>query len=75
MACCGLGNGAVFQLVPLRFRDELGLVTGIVGALGGLGGFCLPMLLGFIRQHGGGFGTGFVLLSVAALLVAAPSRD
>jgi NNP family nitrate/nitrite transporter-like MFS transporter len=32
MACCGLGNGAVFQLVPLRFRDELGLVTGSTAA-------------------------------------------
>ena len=70
MACCGLGNGAVFQLVPLRFRHELGLVTGLVGAIGGIGGFCLPMLLGLARQHGGGFGAGFVLLGAAALLVA-----
>lgn len=70
MACCGLGNGAVFQLVPLRFRDELGLVTGIVGAVGGVGGFCLPMLLGLVRQYGGGFGAGFLLLALAAFLVA-----
>ena len=70
MACCGLGNGAVFQLVPLRFRDELGLVTGIVGAIGGVGGFCLPMLLGTVRQYGGGFGAGFMMLAASALLVA-----
>lgn len=70
MACCGLGNGAVFQLVPLRFPRELGLVTGIVGALGGLGGFCLPMLLGLVRQHVGGFGAGFVMLAVVAALMA-----
>jgi len=71
MACCGLGNGAVFQLVPLRFRHEIGLVTGIVGAIGGIGGFCLPLLLGVVREYGGGFGPGFGLLACAALLVAA----
>ncbi len=35
----GMGNGAVFQLVPRRFRKEIGMVTGIVGAAGGIGGF------------------------------------
>ncbi len=35
----GMGNGAVFQLVPQRFRKEIGMVTGIVGAAGGIGGF------------------------------------
>jgi len=74
MACCGLGNGAVFQLVPLRFRNELGLVTGIVGAIGGVGGFCLPMLLGTVRQQFGGFGPGFVLMAAAALAVTCGVR-
>ena len=69
MACCGLGNGAVFQLVPLRFRDEIGSVTGIIGAIGGIGGFCLPILLGFVRQRGGGFGPGFLLLAALAATV------
>jgi NNP family nitrate/nitrite transporter-like MFS transporter len=67
--CCGLGNGAVFQLVPLRFRNEIGLVTGIVGAVGGVGGFCLPMLLGLARQHLDGFGPGFLLLAASAIAV------
>jgi MFS transporter, NNP family, nitrate/nitrite transporter len=71
MACCGLGNGAVFQLVPLRFRGEVGIVTGIVGAIGGVGGFFLPMLLGFVRQYGGSFSSGFMLLALAAGSVAA----
>ena len=69
MACCGLGNGAVFQLVPLRFRAEIGMVTGIIGAVGGIGGFCLPMLLGTVRQYAGSFGPGFVLLALAAAAV------
>ena len=70
MACCGLGNGAVFQLVPLRFRAEIGVVTGVIGAVGGIGGFCLPILLGFVRQYGGGFGAGFLLLAIVAMSVA-----
>ena len=70
MGCCGLGNGAVFQLVPLRFRAEIGMVTGIIGAVGGLGGFCLPIVLGFVRQYGGGFGPGFLMLAVVATGVA-----
>ncbi|MNI58273.1 putative nitrate transporter NarT [compost metagenome] len=40
------GNGSVFQLVPQRFGSEIGLVTGIVGAAGGLGGYALPLILG-----------------------------
>ena len=40
--CSGMGNGAVFQLVPQRFPKEIGVTTGIVGAAGGFGGFVLP---------------------------------
>ena len=42
MVALGMGNGCVFQLVPQRFPREIGVVTGIVGAAGGLGGFVLP---------------------------------
>ena len=38
-AMMGLGNGAVFKLVPQYFPRETGTVTGLVGAMGGLGGF------------------------------------
>jgi NNP family nitrate/nitrite transporter-like MFS transporter len=72
MACLGLGNGAVFQLVPQRFRAELGVATGVVGALGGVGGFLLPLLLGAIKQTTGSFAPGFaVMAGVAALALAA----
>src|SRR5215472_9728170 len=43
----GNGNGAVFKLVPQYFPKEVGTVTGLVGAMGGLGGFFPPLLLGF----------------------------
>jgi NNP family nitrate/nitrite transporter-like MFS transporter len=74
MACLGLGNGAVFQLVPQRFRQEIGIVTGIVGAIGGLGGFFLPTLLGFVKQSTGSFSSAFVVLALVALGAAVSLR-
>jgi NNP family nitrate/nitrite transporter-like MFS transporter len=66
MACLGLGNGAVFQIVPQRFQRDLGAVTGLIGAIGGVGGFFLPTLLGTVRQATGSFGFGFVVLAMLA---------
>src|SRR5205085_10576673 len=67
-AALGLGNGAVFKLVPQHFPKETGTVTGLVGAFGGLGGFFPPLVLGFIRDATGGYAWGFVFLSCFALL-------
>jgi MFS transporter, NNP family, nitrate/nitrite transporter len=61
----GMGNGAVFQLVPQRFPERIGLVTGIVGAAGGLGGFFLPSVLGAVRDHSGSYAPGLVLFTTA----------
>jgi MFS transporter, NNP family, nitrate/nitrite transporter len=66
MALLGLGNGAVFQLVPQRFPKEIGVVTGVVGAAGGLGGFFLPTLLGVMRQWTDSFGGGFLVFASIA---------
>jgi len=66
MACLGMGNGAVFQLVPQRFRNEIGVATGIIGAIGGLGGFALPLILGLAKQLAGSFGPGFLALGLVA---------
>jgi NNP family nitrate/nitrite transporter-like MFS transporter len=63
-AAIGLGNGAVFKLVPEYFPRAVGSVTGLVGAAGGLGGFFPPLALGLIRQVTGQFTGGFVLLAV-----------
>jgi NNP family nitrate/nitrite transporter-like MFS transporter len=48
-----MGNGAVFQLVPQRFRSEIGVMTGLVGMTGGLGGFYLASSLGYSKQFTG----------------------
>jgi NNP family nitrate/nitrite transporter-like MFS transporter len=66
--CLGLGNGAVFKLVPQWFPGRTGAVTGVVGAAGGLGGFFPPLVLGAVRQSTGAYTIGFVLLGLTALL-------
>jgi MFS transporter, NNP family, nitrate/nitrite transporter len=67
MLCLGMGNGAVFQLVPQRFQEEIGVVTGIVGAAGGVGGFFVPNILGSLKQMTGTYATGFYILAVVGL--------
>ncbi|WP_078409965.1 nitrate/nitrite transporter [Priestia abyssalis] len=72
MLCLGMGNGAVFQLVPQRFQQEIGMITGIVGAAGGVGGFFVPNILGTLKQTTGTYATGFMVyagIGIAALLV------
>jgi NNP family nitrate/nitrite transporter-like MFS transporter len=64
----GLGNGAVFKLVPQYFPKETGTVTGLVGAFGGLGGFFPPLALGLIRDVTGGYAWGFVFLACFSLM-------
>ncbi len=66
-ALLGLGNGAVFKLVPQYFPAETGTVTGLVGAMGGLGGFFPPLLLGVFRDRLGVSWPAFVMLALVAL--------
>jgi NNP family nitrate/nitrite transporter-like MFS transporter len=66
----GLGNGAVFKLVPQYYPKTVGSVTGLVGAAGGLGGFFPPLLLGIVRKQTGSFTLGFALLAVFAVICA-----
>jgi nitrate/nitrite transporter NarK len=73
-ALLGLGNGAVFKLVPERFPRDTGTVTGLVGALGGLGGFFPPLLLGTFRDNFGVTWPGFLLLSITALVLRAANQ-
>lgn len=70
----GIGNGAVFKLVPDYFPTSVGAVTGLVGAAGGLGGFFPPLLVGAIYQQTGSYSLGFILLSFTALVCLAVAR-
>jgi NNP family nitrate/nitrite transporter-like MFS transporter len=64
----GAGNGAVFQLVPQRFRTEIGVMTGLIGMAGGIGGFLLAAGLGAIKQHSGDYQLGLWLFAGLAVL-------
>jgi NNP family nitrate/nitrite transporter-like MFS transporter len=71
MGALGVGNGAVFQLVPQRFRKEIGVMTGLVGFGGGLGGFYLASSLGLIKKATGSASIGFLIFAGLALLALA----
>ncbi|MCJ8177977.1 NarK/NasA family nitrate transporter [Pseudomonas viridiflava] len=64
----GAGNGAVFQLVPQRFRKEIGVMTGLIGMAGGIGGFLLAAGLGSIKQNTGDYQLGLWLFASLAVL-------
>lgn len=68
MACLGLGNGSVFQLVPQRYGRRVGLATGILGAAGSLGGFLLPTLVGWLKQVTGSYASGLGALAGIAVV-------
>ncbi|HZY87462.1 MAG TPA: hypothetical protein VFE78_21675, partial [Gemmataceae bacterium] len=67
----GTGNGSVFQLVPQRFSKEIGVITGVVGAAGGTGGFFLNMLMGGLKQSTGSYAGGFLIFALVGFGSAA----
>ena len=63
-----IGNGAVFELVPQRFRKEIGVMTGLVGFGGGVGGFYLASSLGAIKKATGSAAPGFMIFAGLAVI-------
>lgn len=68
MLALGVGNGAVFQLVPQRFRKEIGVMTGLVGMAGGIGGFYLASSLGYSKQLTGSYQGGLIVFAALAIV-------
>ena len=68
MLALGMGNGAVFQLVPQRFRREIGVMTGMVGMAGGIGGFYLASSLGYSKKLTGSYQAGFLIFAGLAIV-------
>ncbi|WP_077210671.1 MFS transporter [Bacillus dakarensis] len=64
----GIGNGAVFKLLPMYFSKQAGIVNGIVSAMGGLGGFFPPLMLTLLYNITGHYAIGFMALSQVALV-------
>ena len=70
-ACLGAGNGALFQLVPLRWPYSTAVVGSMVGEIGALGGSILPNVMGLSKQYTGSFALGFVIYACIAGTVLA----
>ena len=68
-AALGAGNGATFQLVPLRWPLTTAVAGGMIGEIGALGGGILPNLLGQAKQHTGSYASGFVIYAALAVSV------
>ncbi|HEX6460397.1 MAG TPA: MFS transporter [Thermoleophilaceae bacterium] len=64
----GLGTGAVFRLVAAWYPQEVGAVTGVVGAAGGLGGFFPPLVMALVKSITGSYVLGFILLAAVAVI-------
>jgi NNP family nitrate/nitrite transporter-like MFS transporter len=67
----GMANGAVFQLLPQRFGKDIGVMTGLVGAGGGVGGFYLASSLGFAKGLTGSYSAGFLIFAGLCVLAIA----
>ena len=68
MLALGAGNGAVFQLVPQRFKKEIGVMTGLVGMAGGVGGFYLAASMGYSKQLTGSYQLGLLIFASLTLV-------
>jgi len=71
MASLGMANGAVFQLVPQRFGKDIGIMTGLIGAAGGIGGTVLVKTLGWSKEAFDGYSAGFMIFSAIVLVAIA----
>lgn len=64
--CAGIamavGKASVFKFISDEFTDNIGAVSGIVGLAGGLGGWLLPLMFGYLLKHTGVYSTAFMLL-------------
>jgi NNP family nitrate/nitrite transporter-like MFS transporter len=68
-AALGAGNGALFQLVPLRWPLATAVAGSMIGEIGALGGGLIPNAMGLSKQHTGTYLWGFVLFALCTVLV------
>jgi len=73
-AALGAGNGALFQLVPLRWPATTAVAGSMIGELGALGGGLVPSAMGLSRQNLGSYSWGFFLFAALALIVLGVMR-
>ena len=68
-AALGAGNGALFQLVPLRWPGNTAIAASMIGEIGALGGAILPNVMGLSKQYTGDFATGFLAYAALSAVV------
>lgn len=73
-AALGAGNGALFQLVPLRWPTTTAVAGSMIGEIGALGGGLVPASMGLSRQYLGSYAWGFFLFAALSLVVLVVMR-
>jgi MFS transporter, NNP family, nitrate/nitrite transporter len=73
-AALGAGNGALFQLVPLRWPATTAVAGSMIGEIGALGGGLVPNAMGLSKQYLGSYSWGFMLFAALSLLVLGVMR-
>jgi MFS transporter, NNP family, nitrate/nitrite transporter len=66
-AALGAGNGALFQLVPLRWPMSTAVAGSMIGEIGALGGGLVPNAMGLSKQYTGTYMWGFIVFAVLAI--------
>jgi MFS transporter, NNP family, nitrate/nitrite transporter len=68
-AALGAGNGALFQLVPLRWPVTTAVAGSMIGEIGALGGGFVPNAMGLSKQYLGSYFWGFASFAILALMI------
>ncbi len=70
----GAGNGALFQLVPLRWPLATAVAGSMIGEIGALGGGLVPNAMGLSKQYAGTYMWGFLFFAALSLVMLAMLR-
>jgi NNP family nitrate/nitrite transporter-like MFS transporter len=73
-AALGAGNGALFQLVPLRWPTTTAVAGSMIGEIGALGGGLVPNAMGLSKQYLGSYLWGFVMFGALAAVMLVVMR-
>jgi NNP family nitrate/nitrite transporter-like MFS transporter len=68
-AALGAGNGALFQLVPLRWPLSTAVAGSMIGEIGALGGGLVPNAMGLSKQYTGTYMWGFIVFAALAVVM------